>query len=329
MERPNDEVGDMKVDEARERAFGPVGPDATWEQSGTGLVARKVALCVVQRVYDSSPIAADRPDIFVEVYVDIYMRFDHIWTNWKRSLAKAKRPATWTEFEKYLHASIRNKTFTVVCIYLRRAGEPIPKRSRNPKKADGEGENGGTDADGGAPSRRMSDQEVEQLPDEEEWTPLSLKFAEAILERITAEDRGLLIKRFLEGWTPAEIARTRGVSAKTISNQIYEAKRRLLQEMVRDAVSSYLNLHETLASETRIVVENRCLDERLCYFYSIDCGAARSAAEVAALDEVPLDKGELESRFEQLRDAADVAMQFQGLPVLLDQCLWETKKGRS
>jgi len=66
-------------------------------------------------------------------------------------------------------------------------------------------------------------------------TLLEKDLAQALLDELTPVQREVLLMRYIEGWTPKEIARIRQVSVQTAKNELTSAKAALREGGQLDA----------------------------------------------------------------------------------------------
>jgi len=301
LPKKSEPLDGMTVDEARRRCFDPDGESATWEAPGTSLVARKVALCVVKRVFPSSSVYGSRDEIFNDARNEISRRFERpIWSSFR---SKRDRRQTWTNFERFLHRSIEHEV-------LEQIRKQRIQRLRVP------GENGGwQDAIFEPLDKELS------FPDD--MGTIGAEFAREVLECLSSEERELLDARFEKDHTAAEIAGRLGRSEKRIQNRISEAKASLRHAMLQVAVRRYLELHGTVASDTEPIVKTRCKGGHDCLLYSLECGNARTLEEMFKSGAGSMLK-EVEERFARLHRAVEVGLRDCGFPGLLGDnvCLW-------
>lgn len=296
--RPDLDICQWTVDEARAAAFDLPPDESRWERPGTAFVSRR--LCAVirwRRLRDRRVTGLER-DLYQEVYRDLWQRFEDIW----QSFCGSGRPEGWGAFEAYLHRTLERS--------LGKAIHRLGPRERVGADQD-EGERAdrtpqrGDPAGGARDARRLL----------------------AALDALAWHEREALLDRHMSGRSTDETATRLGLSRQGVYTLRHRALRRFRQEVIRVVGEDRLRSQGEDPLRERLVRE-RCLAGHRCLMFKIECLTARSF-ETVAKRVGGLTPQDVAQRLDVWAGQVAEALAQHGIATALDACLWEEEPRRA
>jgi DNA-directed RNA polymerase specialized sigma24 family protein len=289
------ELHTLTADQARTLCFGP--PDVRWDRPGTFLVSGRLCSLIRRARARDAGVAGREKELFEETRNQLWLRFEHIWSLFRAS----DRPQVWSDFEAYLHVSVRNE--------LGHSLRRLVGRERVAAKSDA----AELAVEGPFEDRLLAQWDAQRL-------------ARQALASLGDDERTALLDPQLSTSSAEETAERLGRNVGSLYKLRHQAFHRFRTEVI--AILARDVLGASHPDELEDVVRYRCRDGHPCFLYKLDCSLARGPEELSR-ETRAASAAKVSAGIDWLAREIMAALDERGLSPDLDACYWERWRKRA